>query len=107
MVTLDEVLKIQEENPQAIFFFKRTAGFNTSRINDLPDPCFIKIAFLKTNNKDEAVFAARHPWKHSLIYNERVLERELYFSESHYIKSLKEKEKETKTKEMIKIDNYA
>jgi len=26
MVTLDEVLKIQEENPKAVFFFKRTAG---------------------------------------------------------------------------------
>lgn len=105
MVTLDEVLKIQEENPQAIFFFKRTTGFNTSRINDLPDPCFIRIAFLKTNNNDEAVFAARHPWEHSLIYNERVLERDLYFSKYHYLESLKEKE--TKTKEMIKIDNYA
>lgn len=105
MVTLDEVLKIQEENPQAIFFFKRTTGFNTSRINDLPDPCFIRIAFLKINNNGEAVFVARHPWEQSLIYNERVWDRELYFSEYHYLESLKEKE--TKTKEMIKIDNYA
>lgn len=105
MVTLDEVLKIQEENPQAIFFFKRTPSFTNSIVNDLPDPCFIRIAFLKTNNDDEAVFAARHPWEQSLIYNERVLEKELYFSEYHYLESLKEKE--TKTKEMIKIDNYA
>ena len=105
MVTLDEVLKIQEENPQATFFFKRTAGFNTSRINDLPDPCFIRIAFLKTNNDDEAVFVARHPWEQSLIYNERVWGRELYLSEDHYVESLKEKE--TIAKEMIKIDNYA
>lgn len=67
MVTLDEVLKIQEENPEAVFFFKRTAGFNTDMSNNLPDPCFIR-------------------------------------SEDHYIESLKEKE--TKTKEMIKIDNY-
>lgn len=104
MVTLDEVLKIQEENPQAIFFFKRTAGFNTNRINDLPDPCFIRITFLKINNNGEAVFAARHPWEQSLIYNERVWGRELYLSKDHYIESLKEKE--TKTKEMIKIDNY-
>lgn len=107
MVTLDEVLKIQEGNPQAIFFFKRTPEHRGSVNNDLPDPCFIRIAFLKINNNGEAIFAARHPWEHSIIYNERVLERELYFSESHYIKSLKEKEKETKTKEMIKIDNYA
>lgn len=105
MVTLDEVLKIQEENPQAVFFFKRTLGFTNSIVNDLPDPCFIRIAFLKTNNDGEAVFAARHPWEQSLIYNERVLERELYLSEYHYQESLKEKE--TKTKEMIKIDNYA
>jgi len=106
MVTLDEVLKIQEENPQAIFFFKRTAGFNTSRINDLPDPCFIRIAFLQINNNTgEAVFAARPPWEQSLIYNERVWGRELYFNEYHYLESLEEKE--TKTKEMIKIDNYA
>ena len=105
MVTLDEVLKIQEENPQATFFFKRTAGFNTSRINDLPDPCFIRIAFLQINNNGEAVFVARHPWEQSLIYNERVWDRELYLSEDHYIESLEEKE--TKTKEMIKIDNYA
>lgn len=105
MVTLDEVLKIQEENPQALFFFKRTSGFTTNRVNDLPDPCVIKIAFLKINNNGEAIFAARHPWKQSIIYNERVLERELYFSKTHYNESLKEKE--TKTKEMIKIDNYA
>ncbi len=105
MVTLDEVLKIQEENPKAVFFFKRTAGFNTNMSNDLPDPCFIRIAFLKINNNGEAVFVARHPWEQSLIYNERVWDRELYLSEDHYIESLKEKE--TKTKEMIKIDNYA
>lgn len=105
MVTLDEVLKIQEENPKAVFFFKRTAGFNTNMSNDLPDPCFIRIAFLKINNNGEAVFVARHPWEQSLIYNERVWDKELYLSEDHYIESLKEKE--TKTKEMIKIDNYA
>lgn len=106
MVTLDEVLKIQEENPQAIFFFKRTLGFTNSIVNDLPDPCFIRIAFLQINNNTgEAVFAARHPWEQSLIYNERVWGRELYLSEDHYVESLKEKE--TKTKEMIKIDNYA
>lgn len=99
MVTLDEVLKIQEENPKAIFFFKRTAGFNTDMSNDLPDPCFIRIAFLQINNNGEAVFAARHPWEQSLIFNERVRCRELYLSEDHYIESLKEKE-------MIKIDNY-
>jgi len=103
MVTLDEVLKIQEENPQAVFFFKRTAGFNTNMSNDLPDPCFIRIAFLKINNNGEAVFVA-NPWEQSLSYNERVWGRELYLSEDHYIESLKEKE--TKTKEMIKIDNY-
>lgn len=71
MVTLDEVLKIQEENPKAVSFFKRVA---------------------------------RHPWEQSLSYNERVWGIELYLSEDHYIESLKEKE--TKTKEMIKIDNY-
>ena len=105
MVTLDEVLKTQEENPKAVFFFKRTEGFNPNMSNDLPDPCFIRIAFLHINNNGEAVFVARHPWEQSLIYNERVCGRELYLSEDHYIESLKEKE--TKTKEMIKIDNYA
>lgn len=104
MVTLDEVLKIQEENPKAVFFFKRTAGFNTDMSNNLPDPCFIRIAFLQINNNGEAIFVARHPWEQSLSYNERVWGRELYLSEDHYIESLKEKE--TKTKEMIKIDNY-
>lgn len=104
MVTLDEVLKIQEENPKAVFFFKRTAGFNTNMSNNLPDPCFIRIGLLQINNNGEAVFVARHPWAQSLSYTERVWGRELYLSEDHYIESLKEKE--TKTKEMIKIDNY-
>lgn len=99
MVTLDEVLKIQEENPKAVSFFKRTAGFNTYMSNDL------RIALLQINNNGEAVFVARHPWEQSLSYNERVWGIELYLSEDHYIESLKEKE--TKTKEMIKIDNYA
>mgnify|MGYP007023412255 CR=1 FL=1 len=99
MVTLDEVLKIQEENPKAVFFFKRTAGFNTDMSNNLPDPCFIRIAILQINNNGEAVFVAIHPKAQSLRYTERVWGRELYLSEDHYIESLKEKE-------MIKIDNY-